>query len=342
MTIDTDQLFTPTKAALPGSRGYTLSEMAIVMIIFGLMLAAAAVIATGIYTKAKIVGTQGKLDNIAKALDYYAVQHNRVPCPAVPQTGTNNPAFGYEQGSDVNGTILNNSCGGTSANWVGIVPFKTLGISKDLVIDAWGNYITYAISPGFAQDPSQDLPVHSRCRTADWYAPGIIYESGSGGTNQFIHKNPAKARFCCSGTSRGNDLQILDINNSSQIVANTATAASYASTSIPYADPANPTAYLAANSQSTIADTDRATGPVYVLVSHGANGWGALNVSTGTPTGTVHATPDEGKNALFPTSTFYEIAKIDRLNGEKNFDDVVLWRTQDVIFAEQGQSCSVP
>jgi hypothetical protein len=27
---------------------------------------------------------------------------------------------------------------------------------------------------------------------------------------------------------------------------------------------------------------------------------------------------------------------------EKSFDEVVLWRTQDMIFAEQGKNCSLP
>ena len=39
---------------------------------------------------------------------------------------------------------------------------------------------------------------------------------------------------------------------------------------------------------------------------------------------------------------FIEIPPADRAGVEKGFDEVVLWRTQDMIFAEQGKSCSLP
>ena len=53
------------------------------------------------------------------------------------------------------------------------------------------------------------------------------------------------------------------------------------------------------------------------------------------------ATPAEIENAN-GDRVFIEIPPADRAGVEKSFDEVVLWRTQDMIFAEQGKSCSLP
>jgi hypothetical protein len=53
------------------------------------------------------------------------------------------------------------------------------------------------------------------------------------------------------------------------------------------------------------------------------------------------ATPGETKNAG-GARTFVEIPPAERTDKEKSFDDIVLWRSQDMIFAGQGKSCSLP
>ena len=79
---------------------------------------------------------------------------------------------------------------------------------------------------------------------------------------------------------------------------------------------------------NAILDFDkRPTAPVYVLVSHGANGYGAYNVNTGAR-GTLPGNLTTGEKANaggINAQTFYEVAKIDRTstNQEQGFDDVV-------------------
>ena len=324
------------------SEGFTLAEMAIVIFITGLMLTAAAALTLPIMHKALRIETDQKIANIGHALDNYAAQNLRVPCPAIPDTKSTNPPFGYEAGSGVAGNTVPSDCGADPSKWDGIVPFRTLNIPADWIRDSAGYYITYAISPAFSQDVGRaDLPVHSRCRTADWFMAGEIYDktindpkTGNPAQNVLLPKSERKARFCCSGALPGTDLVILDVNKHSQIaVPRQSAPASYRPANVIFPDPFVADVQVPAN--------DRATSPVYVLVSHGRDGHGAWTGAGKARFSLTGATPAEIENAN-GDRVFIEIPAADRAGVEKSFDEVVLWRTQDMIFAEQGKSCSLP
>ena len=330
------------RAAYLSDSGFTLTEMAIVIMITGLMLGAAASIAIPMIRTAKRLETDKKLENIARAIDYYADQNYRVPCPAVPDKKSVNPPWGFEAGSGTTGNDVPASCGTDPAKWEGIVPFRTLNIPVDWIRDSWGNYITYAISPGFSQDVSnQMIPVHRRCRTGDWFTADVIYEQGVSdpkthrpAQNVLRPKAERKARFCCSGALPGKDIVVLDASGKPQIAIPRQTSrASYAPANISYPDP------FKAN--VPVPDKDRVTAPVYVLVSHGPDGYGAWTASGKTRISVKRATPGEKENASGKRN-FVEIPPAERANKERSFDDIVLWRTQDMIFAGQGKSCSLP
>jgi prepilin-type N-terminal cleavage/methylation domain-containing protein len=336
----------PHDGSRPGllhkSRGFTLAEMAIVILITGLMLTAAASIALPIMHKARRIETDQKMENIARAIDDYAAQNFRVPCPAIPDNKSTNPPFGYEAGSGPAGDMVPTDCGPDPARWEGVIPFRTLNIPVDWIRDSAGYYFTYAISPAFSQDVMKDsLPVHSRCRTADWFAAGEIYDStitdpktGKHAVNLLMAKAERKARFCCSGALPGTDLVILDGNKQSEMAIPRQTSpASYRPTNTIFPDPFVPDVQVPAN--------DRATAPVYVLVSHGRDGHGAWTGAGKGKFPLARATPAEIENAN-GDRVFIEIPPADRAGVEKGFDEVVLWRTQDMIFAEQGKSCSLP
>jgi prepilin-type N-terminal cleavage/methylation domain-containing protein len=325
-----------------GCDGFTLIELAVVVFITGLMLAAASMLATPILREARQMETQQKLENIARAIDYYAAQNLRLPCPALPDAKTSNPPFGFESGSGPAGNSVPSDCGASPAQWEGIVPFRTLNIPLDWIRDTGSHYITYAISPGFSQDVSRAaLPVHSRCRTADWFAAGAVYEknitdpeTGQQAANVLLPKTAEKARFCCSGAMPGTDLVILDGLGQPLVAVPRQTApASYNAANITFPNP------YAAN--VPVAQDDRVTAPVYVLVSHGSHGGGAWTGSGRTRYPVEHATLAETENAN-GNRTFVEILPADRAGAEKAFDDIVLWRTQDMIFTSQGKSCSLP
>src|SRR5438128_2680679 len=97
--------------------GFTLSEMVVVIFITGLMLVAAATIALPIIRKARLVETDQKMENLARALDHYAAQNLRVPCPASPDIKAADPPFGYEAGSGTAGSIIPPDCGADPLKW---------------------------------------------------------------------------------------------------------------------------------------------------------------------------------------------------------------------------------
>lgn len=322
--------------------GFTLTEMSIVIMVTGLMLAVASMIAIPMIRTAKRIETDKKLENIARAIDFYATRNYRVPCPAIPDKKSINSPWGFEAGSGKDGNVIPSSCGTDPGHWEGIVPFRTLGIPVDWIRDSWGHYITYAISPGFSQDVSNPaIPVHRRCRTGDWFTADVIYEKGvknpkthQPAQNLLRPKAERKARFCCSGTMLGNDIVVLDANGQSQIAIPRQTSrASYAPANVSFPDP------FRAN--VPVPDKDRVTAPVYVLVSHGPNGYGAWTASGKSRLSVKQATPAEKENASGKRS-FVEIPPAERAGKERSFDDIVLWRTQDMIFAGQGKSCSLP
>lgn len=327
---------------MQNSAGFTLAEMAIVIFITGLMLAAASAITVPIMHKAKKIETDQKIENIARALDDYAAQNFRLPCPAIPDTKSKNPPFGFEAGSGAAGNTVPADCGADPARWEGFVPFRTLNIPADWIRDAGGYYITYAISPSFSQDVNRaDLPVHRSCRTADWFMAGEIYDkevkvpkTSQPAQNVLLPRSERKARFCCSGAMPGTDLVILDVNKQSQIAVPRQTSpTSYRPANVIFPDPFVPDVQVPAN--------DRVTAPVYVLVSHGREGYGAYTGAGKARFTVVGATPAEIENAN-GDRIFIEIPPAERAGIEKKFDGVVLWRTQDMIFAEQGKSCSLP
>lgn len=132
----------------------------------------------------------------------------------------------------------------------------------------------------------------------------------------------------------GTDLVILDVNKQSQIAIPRQTSpASYRPANITFPDP------LAADVQ--VPANDRATAPVYVLLSYGRGGHGAWTGVGKNRFPVTGATPAEIENAN-GDRVFIEIPRAERTGVEKSFDEVVLWRTQDMILAEQGKSCSLP
>ena len=114
--------------------GFTLVEMAIVLVILGFVLTALL-----LPLKAQRDGlfqsqTQTTLENAKRALLGFAQQQGRLPCPA---TAASN---GMEWPL----------AGGTCTQQVGFLPAATLGIqptdAQGFALDAWSNRISYAVT----------------------------------------------------------------------------------------------------------------------------------------------------------------------------------------------------
>ncbi len=338
----TDSTFKGTALKRPKASGFTLVELAVVIIIVGALIFGVFVFLKPLVENFRHMETTEKMEKISRLLNRYAVENYRLPCPAVPNRATANPPYGFQAGGGVDGAAIPDICPTTE----GIIPFRTLGVPEALAVDGFGNYFTYAISPAFSQNTYNELPadVHPACRTADWF-----YDEGKNdGVRVMRNINARKARFCCPATpAQGTDLNIRDENDAPVLAFNRAPGPDGYQTPDTLMRPVDPATgavinttggsyYLAPQVPPANA---RATAPAYILISHGINGLGAFipanNTRNTAPTAAQELENTDGDNTYFDTKTR-------STNIVTRFDDLILWRTQDAIFAEEGESCSVP
>jgi prepilin-type N-terminal cleavage/methylation domain-containing protein len=122
--------------------GFSLIELAISLVIIGLVMSAAISVGNTQIAQSRINTTKTKEVSLKTALLTFISHNNRLPCPAqnvVPGTSS--------QGTEAFDTV-NHVCtfgvNGTVA--VGVVPWVTLGLPEDAVEDGYYNLFTYAVS----------------------------------------------------------------------------------------------------------------------------------------------------------------------------------------------------
>jgi prepilin-type N-terminal cleavage/methylation domain-containing protein len=117
------------------SSGFTLVEMAMVLLIIGLLLGGLMPTLSSQMEAQRVSETRKQLEEIQQALVGFAVAYGRLPCPA---------------SSSSNGEESPSGGGNCSNFYDGYVPAATLGITsvngQSLVADGWGNPIRYAVT----------------------------------------------------------------------------------------------------------------------------------------------------------------------------------------------------
>jgi prepilin-type N-terminal cleavage/methylation domain-containing protein len=239
------------------SCGFTLVEMAVVVVIMALILGSILVPLSTQVEQRQIIDTQRQLEEIRVAVIGYSLAQAApiLPCPdktTVAGLGPPRvPNDGFEDRDD------SGKCEFEEGN----VPWATLGLAA---VDPWGNRYRYRVSRTFSDPPGIDLT-----------AKGDIWVCTA------ISVNPAN----CSGVGLS----------------------------------------LTPNQAGT---------PVALLLSHGPNGWGAVNASTSIagqnavvntkPGGLPALGADEAANADGnPTFVSRPQAAESPTNAE--FDDIVIW-----------------
>ncbi|MDH5473525.1 MAG: prepilin-type N-terminal cleavage/methylation domain-containing protein [Gammaproteobacteria bacterium] len=115
--------------------GFTLIEIAIVLVIIGALISAAIMPLSAQRDTNNIKKARAELKTIEEAIYGFAIANGRIPCPAQPASaGSESPA---------GGTCNNNS--------IGFVPAATLGVSgnvncNNLLVDPWGNPYRYSVT----------------------------------------------------------------------------------------------------------------------------------------------------------------------------------------------------
>lgn len=127
--------------------GISLIEMAIVLVILGLVLGSTLVPISTQYENSRRNETTGLLNKVLEATYGYAMVNGYLACP------------------DISGDGLENRVGANCSAPVGGLPWVTLGVGQN---DAWGQPLGYRVTSTFA-----DTSDGTGCGTA---TPGVSFE----------------------------------------------------------------------------------------------------------------------------------------------------------------------
>ncbi len=145
------------------SKGFSLLEMAIVIIVMGLLLGGTLTPLSTHFDQQRRQLTQQRLQEIQEALLGYAVLHKRLPCPA--ECGK----FGALK-SDNTTVCSDDEVGKESPTWCSTqhyLPWVTLGVGR---YDSWGNPFWYEVETAYTKIAKSNIVGNLRIRdTRDIY-----------------------------------------------------------------------------------------------------------------------------------------------------------------------------
>jgi prepilin-type N-terminal cleavage/methylation domain-containing protein len=113
------------------ARGFTLIELAVVILVVTLLLGSLLVPLSSQVQQRNVTETQRRLEEAREALIGYAMVNGRLPRPAV---------------SDTDGSERTAACT-TNADCTGFLPWGVLGVPRT---DAYGKLIRYSVTPALA------------------------------------------------------------------------------------------------------------------------------------------------------------------------------------------------
>ena len=177
------------------ARGFSLIEMAFVLVIVTLLLGGLLVpFATQVEQK-RIGETNKALEEIKEALIGYALSHGPVGAPHLPCPDANAGAIAPNINND---GLEDRQADGECERSEGNLPWATLGVGNQ---DAWGNRFHYRVTPafsksdGFKLDTLSSIDICSAAACATTIAsdvPAVVVSYGKNGYGA-INSNSAGA-----------------------------------------------------------------------------------------------------------------------------------------------------
>src|SRR5258708_15422252 len=135
--------------------GFTLIEIVMVLLIFGIVIAMAAAITRGVAASQKRSLTTTRMAGVDAALVQFVLQQRRLPCPADGTKASSDNNAGVEGARNAGG------CTGNLQD--GVVPWRTLALTETDATDGWDRRLTYRLDSLFGADGGLDM---SLCDTA--------------------------------------------------------------------------------------------------------------------------------------------------------------------------------
>lgn len=112
--------------------GFTLLEMAIAVALFGMITSGALLGVSAYFKRQAQVETAALLPRIERAITLYVIQNGELPCPDTTVDGESDP------------TVCTTAAAGGVVQ--GVVPWRTLGLQREEVVDAWKHYVDLVVS----------------------------------------------------------------------------------------------------------------------------------------------------------------------------------------------------
>jgi prepilin-type N-terminal cleavage/methylation domain-containing protein len=138
-------------------RGFSLVEIALVLLIAGLALGAGISLLNAKLAQSKIDNTKAKTEAVRVALVNYVGQNFRLPCPADPSIVRGAANYDTAMPNAIApctasaGLITNVGGAAPQGASRGTVPCATLGLPEDTCIDGWGVRLTYFVQNSAVQ-----------------------------------------------------------------------------------------------------------------------------------------------------------------------------------------------
>lgn len=139
------------RSSVSRSTGFSLLEIAVVLVIVSLLIAAGVGMTTAVLDGARIRTTRQNLESVKLALQAFISRNGRLPCPAVENLPRSDENFGIEAttaGTCTGTTDLPGLAGPPAIDSAkrGVLPWKSLGLNSDASTDGWGNQFTYLVT----------------------------------------------------------------------------------------------------------------------------------------------------------------------------------------------------
>jgi prepilin-type N-terminal cleavage/methylation domain-containing protein len=156
------------------ARGFTLIEMAIVLVVLGLISSVLVAPLAARVEASQRHAAEDMLDDIVDALTGFALLHGRLPCPGV-ESNPASASYGLEQGPP---------CAFTAS---GYLPWRTLGLPAR---DPWGSLWLYRPDKHFAEgaialatSPGSNIQIvdhdNQLLSTSDTRVVAVVLSTGS-------------------------------------------------------------------------------------------------------------------------------------------------------------------
>lgn len=216
------------KQGLSQFDGFTLIEISIALIFFGLLVGAAVTGLKAVEGAERTQVTNERLSNIQDAISIYIQRNGFAPCVAGRTHAVNTAEYGREQlNAGVRDcTVAPNPAGapevaefyrvdqfGTNVQ-IGAVPARSLNLPDDHMYDGWGNQFTYAVTESMTIDPAgyqaNDgvIPVQNSDATTPVLATDegmyVVVSHGRDGRGAFA-RNGAQFQPCNAATRDGDN-----------------------------------------------------------------------------------------------------------------------------------------